>query len=45
MRFLPREDDVRRMRRYRDRHTVLWLATIGAVVALVALLTLIQRTS
>jgi hypothetical protein len=43
MRFLPREQDLHRIRRYRDRHTVLWLTTIVVVVLLVVVVRLLQQ--
>ena len=43
MRFLPREQDLRRIRRYRDRHTVLWLSTIVVVALLVVVVGLLQQ--
>ena len=43
MRFLPREQDQHRIRRYRDRHTVLWLSTIAVVVLLAVVVGPLQQ--
>ena len=43
MRFVPRQQDLRRIRRDRDRHTVLWLSTIVVVVLLAVGVSLLQQ--